>query len=545
MNILELFDNSIDSYISNFLERSKELFVFQHVPKTAGSSIHQELDKIEDGFHWLSDASPSGSWDTFQLLHNRKPFQMVRGHMKSGHLDQLDESGISYTAAGFIRCPVRQTVSHFRYCHSEACPGFEQYREKYADISSFITDYLQPDFSTRYMVGKCESADEAIEKIANRFNFVGMTEFYNTSMYLLMACLGLEYQVKPKVNVTRSDTSVDELLTEQVQEQIRRDFAIDIAVHEFFSQHYAALSDRVVEHFASKVTSNPASNDALGSLAPASKRSLTSPSINFVNSRRDGNGNLVQYHSRTEIADLRPQSVVGGISVEESYFLYNIIKTFNPKNIVEIGVASGWSSSIILKAVNELMLSNPNADYQFRGIDTDTKCYYDRSLEIGYAIDEVLPVEAYKGQILSRSNGVFAMEDECVPREVDLIFIDANHKHPYPAIDLLVSLPFLKDNGVVVLHDTNLPLINQDFPSHGAKYLFEAIETQFRFNCPATRQDNEISNMGAFVLSDRERLVKEIGAAIDGYENEMELVGDYRRFAGGWQPALVSKNVAA
>ena len=56
--------------------------------------------------------------------------------------------------------------------------------------------------------------------------------------------------------------------------------------------------------------------------------------------------------SQTEIKSLRPKSVVGGISNEESYFLYNIIQTFNPKNIVEVGVASGWSSSIILMAVN-------------------------------------------------------------------------------------------------------------------------------------------------------------------------------------------------
>ncbi len=234
--------------------------------------------------------------------------------------------------------------------------------------------------------------------------------------------------------------------------------------------------------------------------------------------------------SQTEIKSLRPKSVVGGISNEESYFLYNIIQTFNPKNIVEVGVASGWSSSIILMAVNDLMKANPNEDYKFCGIDIDTHCYYDKSLPVGYTIDEVIPADGYKGEIV-RDRSVFAIQHRYQPNEIDLIFIDANHKHPYPAIDMLVALPYLTENAVVVLHDTNLPLINSDFPSNGAKYLFDAIETQFKFNCPATKRNNEISNMGAFVINSKESLKREVQEMMGKFEDEMELTGDYCTFA--------------
>ena len=36
---------------------------------------------------------------------------------------------------------------------------------------------------------------------------------------------------------------------------------------------------------------------------------------------------------------------------------------------------------------------------------------------------------------------------------VDLAFIDANHKHPWTAIDFLLLLPLIREGGVVVLHD--------------------------------------------------------------------------------------------
>ena len=258
MNCLDLFHVPIDEYVANFQAKSDHLFVFQHVPKTAGSSIHVELEKIDNGFHWLGDDTPKNSWDVFELLHDRKPYNVLRGHMKSKHLDLLDQNSIPFVAAGFIRCPVQQTISHFRYCHSEKCPGFEEFRSLYPDVQTFITEYIKPNFTTHYMIGTFESADEAIERIADRFDFVGMTEYYNTSMYIMMSCLEMQFKAKPRVNVTKSNQSVSELLTDQVREQIERDFAIDIAVFNYFKTRYAQLSDRVVEHLTRESTA-PAS----------------------------------------------------------------------------------------------------------------------------------------------------------------------------------------------------------------------------------------------------------------------------------------------
>ena len=252
MNCFDLFDTPLERYIAEFKTRSDQLFVFQHVPKTAGSSVHVELDQIDDGFHWLGDNVEDHSWDKFQLLNERKPFRLLRGHMKSHHLDRLDQAGTTYQTASFLREPFQQTVSHFRYCHSEVCPNYEQYRAKYPSLTSFITDYLKPNFSTRYMIGDCDSSDEALEKIGKRFEFVGLTEFYNTSMFVLMACLGREFHVKPRVNITKSQRSVTELLTDDICELIHRDFAIDLAVHDYFYKRFGNLSERVVEYFSQR-----------------------------------------------------------------------------------------------------------------------------------------------------------------------------------------------------------------------------------------------------------------------------------------------------
>ena len=169
MNCFELFNLPLDQYIAEFQTRSDRLFVFQHIPKTAGSSVHAELGQIDDGFHWLGDNTETGSWDHFQMLHDRKPFRLLRGHMKSQQLDRLNQNGIPYQTASFLRDPFQQTVSHFRYCHSDGCPNHEEYRAKYPTLTSFIGDYLKPNFSTRYMIGDCHSGNEALEKIGPTF----------------------------------------------------------------------------------------------------------------------------------------------------------------------------------------------------------------------------------------------------------------------------------------------------------------------------------------------------------------------------------------
>ncbi|MFK7766501.1 MAG: hypothetical protein AB8B55_04720 [Mariniblastus sp.] len=252
MNCFEIFNTSLDKYIAEFKSRNDRLFVFQHIPKTAGSSVHAELGQLEGGFHWLGDQTENGSWDHFEKLNSQKPFRLLRGHMKSHHLDRLDRKDIPYQTASFLRDPFQQTVSHFRYCHSEVCPNFEEYRSKFPDITSFITQYLKPNFSTRYMIGDCHSGNEALEKIGQRFEFVGLTEYYNTSMFVLMACLGREFHVKPRVNITKSQRSVNELLTDDVRALIRRDFAIDLAVYDHFYKQFGSLSERVVEYFSQR-----------------------------------------------------------------------------------------------------------------------------------------------------------------------------------------------------------------------------------------------------------------------------------------------------
>ena len=57
---------------------------------------------------------------------------------------------------------------------------------------------------------------------------------------------------------------------------------------------------------------------------------------------------------------------------------------------------------------------------------------------------------------------------------VDLAFIDANHYHPWPLLDVLHLSTVMARNSWLILHDINLPVIAPQFAAWGARYLFDA-----------------------------------------------------------------------
>jgi hypothetical protein len=60
------------------------------------------------------------------------------------------------------------------------------------------------------------------------------------------------------------------------------------------------------------------------------------------------------------------------------------------------------------------------------------------------------------------------------PGTFDFVFIDANHSHPWPLLDLLHLVVAAKPGTWFALHDIELPVLHPQFQVHGPKWLFEA-----------------------------------------------------------------------
>jgi predicted O-methyltransferase YrrM len=193
----------------------------------------------------------------------------------------------------------------------------------------------------------------------------------------------------------------------------------------------------------------------------------------------------------------RPKWVTqGSLGASDSHFLFKTAAHARAPVAVEIGTASGFSTTVLSHALNVASQTGLiGADFRVISYDVSPKCLFNRSRDVGDAAREQLPADllshvAFRNPATAADFGKFHL-----PNEIGLLFIDGNHKHPWATLDLLAALPYLAPGGTVVLHDINLPQINPKFPDWGAQYLFDGLDVE-----KDVPHDSKIPNIGSFVV---------------------------------------------
>ncbi|MBA3961108.1 MAG: class I SAM-dependent methyltransferase [Chthoniobacterales bacterium] len=155
----------------------------------------------------------------------------------------------------------------------------------------------------------------------------------------------------------------------------------------------------------------------------------------------------------------------GALGLEDCYFLTAFAGILAPKRIVEIGTLTGFSAAVLAGALART--HGDNASVRLDTIDTRAQCLVEETRPTGFEIAELVPE-------LESMVRVHVPHDSALVRqlaqrdELELVFIDANHCHPYPLLDLLRLAPFTRRGGWTVLHDIRLG------EPAGAQWLFES-----------------------------------------------------------------------
>mgnify|MGYP003295650257 CR=1 FL=1 len=133
----------------------------------------------------------------------------------------------------------------------------------------------------------------------------------------------------------------------------------------------------------------------------------------------------------------------------EQGFLCGVVRQFRPKKVVEIGIAAGGTSVVLLNCIQKLGL-----DADMYSVDLAERCYRDQTKMSGHLLEY-----AAKNCGLDLSRHKF-MLGEVVARRldeigdgIDFLVLDTSHSLPGELLEFLVVFPYLKENAVVVLHD--------------------------------------------------------------------------------------------
>jgi hypothetical protein len=174
-----------------------------------------------------------------------------------------------------------------------------------------------------------------------------------------------------------------------------------------------------------------------------------------------------------ELPGLRPAPdwVQGAVPIHDAEFLLDMVAEHAPVTTIELGVASGVSSAFLLYALDNL--PDGGQGRLLRSCDVQPTCYFDPARATGEAVRAMYPTPRVRW-ILDTKTDARRLSQSVLPASVDLTFIDANHYHPWPLLDLLHLTLLAKRESWVILHDTNLPVIAPQWVASGAKWLFDA-----------------------------------------------------------------------
>ena len=176
------------------------------------------------------------------------------------------------------------------------------------------------------------------------------------------------------------------------------------------------------------------------------------------------------------------------LNLNEANFINGLIRKLKPKNCLEIGVATGGSSILILNAIKDIKNSF------LVSLDLNNKLYTDYNKKVGYRVNEYFP-ELSKNWILFTGDQPHKFLVK-LKMKFDLLFLDSAHLTPGELINFIEALPFMNENAIVVIHDIlwhfgkNIKIYPSNinlFPAiYGDKILL--------------RKKKDIGNMGAVFL---------------------------------------------
>ena len=121
--------------------------------------------------------------------------------------------------------------------------------------------------------------------------------------------------------------------------------------------------------------------------------------------------------------------------------------------MIEIGTLTGFSAAVIAAALSRRHGSNSGAWVDT--IDVCLKCPIDETRPTGFEIPELIPDLTAMVRLHIPHDATFV--SELAKRdELEIVFIDADHRHPRPLLDLLRLAPYVRRGGWIVLHDIQL-----------------------------------------------------------------------------------------
>jgi len=239
--------------LSQFITRESSpgaLWIFLHIPRTAGSSFIAEFADLRPNNKALR-IDPTGEQisnakkmdrvvEQFARDLETSTFKACSGHIKMTHVTRIRSVEPGAKVISLIRNPVDRVVSDFRHARTPAHPPYREFIRKYPTIGDYVDAPESRNKMSRFLAPRAGAElSELLETIDDEFTFIGLTEMYPMSFNIISRLLGQNRF--PKVHKQAVDSTSENAVT--VDAALRRRI---IKNNETDAQLYEHVKTRLV-----------------------------------------------------------------------------------------------------------------------------------------------------------------------------------------------------------------------------------------------------------------------------------------------------------
>ena len=184
------------------------------------------------------------------------------------------------------------------------------------------------------------------------------------------------------------------------------------------------------------------------------------------------------------------------LSGYQPYFINGIIRKYKPRKCLEVGVAHGGSSIIILNAIKDIRNSF------LVSLDLNTELYCNNKFKTGYRVQKYFPELTKKWKLYTGDQSHKFLDK--LNLKFDFLLLDTAHFSPGELINIIEILPFLEESAIIVLHDIfyHLPSNHYYIPKenkfHPSNILL--MTSLYGDKVIIERNDRKLDNIGAIRL---------------------------------------------
>ncbi len=259
MLMQSLFGGNFQLYFEDMLKRNP-LWLFIHVPKTAGSSLNGELVPIlSPSYHILVDYSRVGqrpfnvlldeAVEKFIVSATEKRYFYATGHIRAEHVDRIVVTLPDVLPVTLLRDPVARFVSDFRYQSSEMHPQHKDFIASHPTIDSYMELPGERNKASAALLPSAlreiGDADACVDYLLTTYGFIGIQEHYPLSLRLLTTLAGSPQRPKVFKRVNTPDARTGVTLTPAQEARIRADNALDVAIYEDIADRFRAMGTKL------------------------------------------------------------------------------------------------------------------------------------------------------------------------------------------------------------------------------------------------------------------------------------------------------------